>query len=182
MIFGAHVIVYSTDATADRAFFDEILGFASVDAGHGWLIFALPPTEAAVHPTEGEARTSSSSCVTIWRPRYGHSRPRASGARTWKRQGGARSPGSGFRAELRSGFTSPSIHRPWSPPQSEPLPPIGTALSAPRLILTQTESLRLRSTEADRWSLGPALFSQHVGLRARSGFRASPGSRHAGTN
>ena len=56
MIFGAHVIVYSTDATADRAFFDEILGFASVDAGHGWLIFALPPTEAAVHPTEGEAK------------------------------------------------------------------------------------------------------------------------------
>ena len=56
MIFGAHVIVYSTDATADRAFFGEILGFSSVDAGHGWLIFALPPTEAAVHPTEGEAK------------------------------------------------------------------------------------------------------------------------------
>jgi catechol 2,3-dioxygenase-like lactoylglutathione lyase family enzyme len=52
VIFGAHVIIYSTDATADRAFFGEILGFASVDAGHGWLIFALPPTEAAVHPTE----------------------------------------------------------------------------------------------------------------------------------
>jgi len=56
VIFGAHVIVYSTDATADRAFFGEILGFSSVDAGHGWLIFALPPTEAAVHPTEGEAK------------------------------------------------------------------------------------------------------------------------------
>jgi catechol 2,3-dioxygenase-like lactoylglutathione lyase family enzyme len=56
VIFGAHVIVYSTDATADRAFFGEILGFSSVDAGHGWLIFALPPTEAAVHPTEEEAK------------------------------------------------------------------------------------------------------------------------------
>ena len=52
MISGAHVIVYSKDAAADRAFFREVLGFPSVDAGHGWLIFALPPAEAAVHPAE----------------------------------------------------------------------------------------------------------------------------------
>ncbi len=52
MIFGAHVIVYSRDATADRAFFGDVLGFSSVDAGHDWLIFALPPAEAAVHPAE----------------------------------------------------------------------------------------------------------------------------------
>jgi catechol 2,3-dioxygenase-like lactoylglutathione lyase family enzyme len=52
MIFGAHVIVYSKDATADRAFFREVLGFNSADAGHGWLIFALPPAEVAVHPAE----------------------------------------------------------------------------------------------------------------------------------
>ena len=52
MIFGAHVVVYSKDSTADRAFFRDVLGFASVDAGHGWLIFALPPAEAAVHPAE----------------------------------------------------------------------------------------------------------------------------------
>ena len=52
MIFGAHVIVYSSDAAADRAFFQEVLGFSSVDAGHGWLIFALPPAELAVHPAE----------------------------------------------------------------------------------------------------------------------------------
>ena len=52
MISGAHVIVYSKDATADRAFFRDVLGFASVDAGHGWLIFALPPAEAAFHPAE----------------------------------------------------------------------------------------------------------------------------------
>jgi catechol 2,3-dioxygenase-like lactoylglutathione lyase family enzyme len=50
MIFGAHVIVYSKDAAADRAFLRDVLGFASVDAGHGWLIFALPPAEVAVHP------------------------------------------------------------------------------------------------------------------------------------
>jgi catechol 2,3-dioxygenase-like lactoylglutathione lyase family enzyme len=52
MIFGAHVIVYSKDAGADRDFFRDVLGFKSVDAGHGWLIFALPPGEAAVHPAE----------------------------------------------------------------------------------------------------------------------------------
>lgn len=56
MIFGAHVIVYSKDATADRAFLREVLGFASIDAGHGWLIFALPPAEAAVHPAENNDR------------------------------------------------------------------------------------------------------------------------------
>jgi catechol 2,3-dioxygenase-like lactoylglutathione lyase family enzyme len=56
MIFGAHVILYSKDATADRGFLRDILGFASVDAGHGWLIFALPPAEVAVHPDEGNDR------------------------------------------------------------------------------------------------------------------------------
>ena len=52
MIFGAHVILYSKDAAADRAFCRDVLGFAAVDAGHGWLIFALPPAELAVHPAE----------------------------------------------------------------------------------------------------------------------------------
>jgi catechol 2,3-dioxygenase-like lactoylglutathione lyase family enzyme len=52
MIFGAHLIVYSRDAAADRAFFRDILGFPSVDAGHDWLIFGLPPGELAVHPTD----------------------------------------------------------------------------------------------------------------------------------
>jgi catechol 2,3-dioxygenase-like lactoylglutathione lyase family enzyme len=56
MIYGAHVIVYSKDASADRAFFRDVLGFASVDAGHDWLIFALPPTEAAFHPSEENDR------------------------------------------------------------------------------------------------------------------------------
>ena len=52
MIFGAHVVVYSKDAPADRAFFRDVLGYASVDAGHDWLIFALPPAELAVHPAD----------------------------------------------------------------------------------------------------------------------------------
>jgi len=52
MISGAHVIVHSKNAEADRAFFRDVLGFRSVDAGHGWLIFALPPAEAAFHPSD----------------------------------------------------------------------------------------------------------------------------------
>jgi len=55
MVFGAHVIVYSKDATADRAFFRDVLGFSAVDAGHDWLIFALPPAELAVHPADDGA-------------------------------------------------------------------------------------------------------------------------------
>lgn len=55
MIFGAHVVLYSTDAEADRAFLADVLGFDSVDAGGGWLIFALPPAEAALHPAESPA-------------------------------------------------------------------------------------------------------------------------------
>jgi hypothetical protein len=52
MIYGAHVIIYSKDAEADRTFFREVLKYESADAGHGWLIFALPPAEVAVHPSE----------------------------------------------------------------------------------------------------------------------------------
>ncbi len=53
MINGAHFLLYSTDADADRAFLRHVLGFRSVDAGGGWLIFALPPAEVGVHPAEG---------------------------------------------------------------------------------------------------------------------------------
>jgi catechol 2,3-dioxygenase-like lactoylglutathione lyase family enzyme len=49
-IIGAHIIIGSTEPEADRAFFRDVLGFKSVDAGDGWLIFALPPAELAVHP------------------------------------------------------------------------------------------------------------------------------------
>jgi catechol 2,3-dioxygenase-like lactoylglutathione lyase family enzyme len=52
MISGVHVVIYSKNAEADRAFFRDVLGFKSVDARHGWLIFALPPAEAAFHPAE----------------------------------------------------------------------------------------------------------------------------------
>jgi hypothetical protein len=52
VISGAHVIVYSNDAEADRNLFNDVFGFESVDAGGGWLIFRLPPAEVAFHPAD----------------------------------------------------------------------------------------------------------------------------------
>ncbi|MFE0733401.1 VOC family protein [Streptomyces sp. NPDC058855] len=54
MFSGAHVILYTRDAEADRDFLKDVVGFDHVDAGRGWLIFRLPPAEIAVHPTDGE--------------------------------------------------------------------------------------------------------------------------------
>ena len=54
MINGAHLLLYSSNADADRAFVRDVLGFRYVDVGHGWLIFGLPPSEMAVHPTDRE--------------------------------------------------------------------------------------------------------------------------------
>ncbi|HEX6792148.1 MAG TPA: extradiol dioxygenase [Candidatus Krumholzibacteria bacterium] len=52
MIIGAHSIIYSKDPEADRAFFRDVLKLPNVDVGGGWLIFALPPAEVAVHPAD----------------------------------------------------------------------------------------------------------------------------------
>jgi hypothetical protein len=89
MIYGAHVIVYSKDADADRAFFRDVLHYPFADAGHGWLIFALPPAEIAVHPAEEndvhelyfmcddvrsfveEMKTKSVACTALEEQRWG---------------------------------------------------------------------------------------------------------------
>jgi catechol 2,3-dioxygenase-like lactoylglutathione lyase family enzyme len=55
VITGIHAIVFSPDAEKVRAFFADVLGMSSVDAGGGWLIFALPPAELAVHPAENDS-------------------------------------------------------------------------------------------------------------------------------
>lgn len=52
VVFGAHLVLYSEDAEGDRRFLSETFGLNSVDAGHGWLIFAMPPSELAVHPSD----------------------------------------------------------------------------------------------------------------------------------
>ena len=65
MINGAHVIIYSTDAEADRAFFSDVLEYPSVDAGSGWLIFKLPPAEVAVHPAEAASHELLLMCDNL---------------------------------------------------------------------------------------------------------------------
>jgi hypothetical protein len=62
MIYGAHFLLYSQDPEADRAFFRDVLQFRSVELGQGWLIFALPPAELAVHPGE-LAQTHASQSI-----------------------------------------------------------------------------------------------------------------------
>jgi hypothetical protein len=62
MIIGSHATLYSTAAEQDRAFLRDKLGLPAVDAGGGWLIFALPPAEVAVHPTDSAPRTDSAGC------------------------------------------------------------------------------------------------------------------------
>jgi hypothetical protein len=61
MIFGTHVVLNSTNAEADRAFLQDVLGLDSVDAGRGWLVFALPPAEIAVHPASQIERPESNA-------------------------------------------------------------------------------------------------------------------------
>jgi len=56
MITGVHAVVFSSEAASVRDFFRDVLELDSVDAGGGWLIFALPPAELGIHPAEGESR------------------------------------------------------------------------------------------------------------------------------
>jgi predicted enzyme related to lactoylglutathione lyase len=56
MLTGAHALLFAEDAEAASAFLADTLGLRSVDAGGGWLIFALPPAEVAVHPADGPPR------------------------------------------------------------------------------------------------------------------------------
>ena len=65
MINGAHAILYSKDADADRAFFKDVLKFPNVDVGHGWLIFGLPPAEVALHPGDNNQHEFYLMCDDI---------------------------------------------------------------------------------------------------------------------
>lgn len=61
MLIGAHALIYSSQPERLRAFFRDVLRFPNMDAGHGWLIFTLPPAEVAVHPLEREAAEAASA-------------------------------------------------------------------------------------------------------------------------
>ena len=65
MISGVHMVIYSQNAEADRAFFRDVLEFPAIDAGHGWLIFALPEAEAAFHPADGEGQEMFLMCEDL---------------------------------------------------------------------------------------------------------------------
>jgi hypothetical protein len=65
MITGAHAIIYSTDSQADRAFLRDVLELGHVDVGGGWLIFALPPSEVAVHPGKKSAHELFLTCEDV---------------------------------------------------------------------------------------------------------------------
>ena len=56
MITGVHAIIFTPAAEALRAFLRDVLELPAVDAGGGWLIFALPPAELAAHPSDGDGR------------------------------------------------------------------------------------------------------------------------------
>ena len=64
-IIGAHVLIYSSEADALREVFGDAFGFRSVDAGGGWLIFALPPAELGVHPTEGTGPAAGQHALSL---------------------------------------------------------------------------------------------------------------------
>ena len=68
MITGVHAIIFTTDAEGDRAFFHDVLEFPSVDAGGGWLIFALPPRNWQPILPKRAASTGSTSCVMTSTP------------------------------------------------------------------------------------------------------------------
>lgn len=65
MINGCHTILYTTEPDAVRAFFRDVLEFPAVDAGEGWLLFALPPAELAAHPSEGNSHELYLMCDDI---------------------------------------------------------------------------------------------------------------------
>ena len=111
MIFGAHVIVFSNDAPADRAFFRDVLGYPSVDAGHDWLIFALPPSELAVHPAEdGVGHELYLMCDDL-HAKEPLSWKREFELRTSKRPGGVRSRRFSSQAEARWVSTNRDIRQ-----------------------------------------------------------------------
>jgi hypothetical protein len=132
MIIGAHSIVYSTHPSADRAFLRDVLGMPHVDVGEGWLIFGLPPSEVAVHPSsKNDLHEFYLMCadveafVTAMKSRGINCEPVQDMG--WGRLTQVRLPGGG-----RLGVYQPRHARPRSMPASSPGPTRRTARPAAR--------------------------------------------------
>jgi catechol 2,3-dioxygenase-like lactoylglutathione lyase family enzyme len=114
MISGAHIVVYSKHAEADRAFFRDVLGFKSVDAGYGWLIFTLPPAEAAFHPSEGQNHELYFMCDDLKALRWLRSQGRALSALKLRRHDGVRLRRWRYPVEAMLASISQRTLRPWA--------------------------------------------------------------------
>ncbi|MFI6482080.1 VOC family protein [Nonomuraea sp. NPDC050663] len=97
MINGAHVILYSRDPDADRAFVRDVLKFQHVDAGGGWLIFKLPPSELAFHPVMdgGETHELTLMCDDIEATLQAIGQDQPIAERDWGRVAAVDLPGGG---------------------------------------------------------------------------------------
>ena len=99
LINGAHSIIYSRNADADRALLRDVLGLPNVDVGGGWLIFALPPAEVAVHPADEHEKHE---LYLMTRRTFGRSSAR------WRRAASTCSPS----LAIRAGACSPQMTLP----------------------------------------------------------------------
>jgi hypothetical protein len=105
-------VVHSKNAEVDRSFFRDILGFKSVDAGHGWLIFAMPPTEASFHPSdEDDVHEFYFMCDDLKTERL-RSQRRVLSALRLRRHDGVPLQRCGFPVVATSVFISQSTQRP----------------------------------------------------------------------
>ena len=106
MIIGMHAVVYTRNAEADRAFFRDVLGFSSVDAGGGWLIFAAPPSELACHPAESNGKHELYLMCDDLRAEIAVSEKKGSRVAPSATRDGASYPLYAFQAGAILGFTS----------------------------------------------------------------------------
>ncbi|MGA7624346.1 MAG: hypothetical protein WCA91_12270 [Candidatus Acidiferrales bacterium] len=110
MINGVHALFYAEDADNVRGFFKDVLKLDSVDAGHGWLIFALPPAELAIHPTgDLPHHELYLMCDDIHKTMNELKAKNVQFARPVKEEQWARRLQSKFQAEAKWDFTSPNI-------------------------------------------------------------------------
>jgi hypothetical protein len=129
MIFGTHTIVNSGDPTADRAFLRDVFGFAFVDAGHEWLIFALPPAEVAVRPAEEDDRHELYFMCDDLRAHILSLEDRGIRCSEVREARWASITKIRLPAEPRLVSTSRGIHSHWLSPPTGPLPPTRVARS-----------------------------------------------------